>query len=190
MSRASQLEKLLPEEGSNFEEFTDAENYVERDEDGVWIESDYPRYNGSFQHKVYMFFRMNWHTLKRPVIYSVTALLLFFIFFVPVFNHKITAKPIYSDIRLPKTVVPLAYRLDFTTSLENVSFNGIAEIDVEVKEETNFIVIHSHKLSLSNVKIAHGNKKWKVKSIKYNEKNQYAILNFNTLLKPEVSYKK
>jgi len=187
MSCASQLEKLLPEEGSNFEELTDAEN-IERDEDGVWIESDYPRNNSSFQHKVYMFFRMNWHTIKRPVIYTVTAILLFFIFFVPVFNHKITVKPIYSDIRLPKTVIPIAYRLDFSTSLENVSFNGIAEIDIEVKEETNFIVIHSHKLSLSNVAITNGSKKWKVKSIKYNEKNQYAILSFNTLLKPETNY--
>jgi len=186
MSHASQLEKLLPEEGSNFEEF-DTEN-VERDEDGVYIESDYPRYDGSFINKIYTFLTMNWHSLKRPVIYSVTALLLFFIFFVPIFNHKITSKPIYSEIRLPKTVVPIAYRLDFATSLENVSFNGIAEIDVEVKEETNFIVIHSHKLTLSNIKITNGKKKWKAKSIKYNEKNQYAILNFNTILTPETKY--
>ncbi|OUM63816.1 hypothetical protein PIROE2DRAFT_36421, partial [Piromyces sp. E2] len=91
-------------------------------------------------------------------------------------------------IRLPKTVIPTAYRLDFSTSLENVSFQGIAEIDVEVKEETNFIVIHAQKLNLSNIKISSGKKKWKAKSIKYNEKNQYVILSFNTVLKPETSY--
>jgi len=187
MSHSSQLEKLLPGEGSNYEEFTDTEN-IERDEDGVWIESDYPRYSGSFLNKLNIFFRMHWPTLKRPVIYSSTALLLFFIFFMPVLNHKTMSKPIYTDIRLPKTVIPKAYRLDFSTSLENVSFNGIAEIDVDVKEETNFIVIHAQKLSLSNVRITNGKKKWKAKSVKFNEKNQYAIINFNTVLKPEVSY--
>ncbi|ORX53906.1 hypothetical protein BCR36DRAFT_323349 [Piromyces finnis] len=187
MSHASQLEKLLPEDGNNYEDFTDAEN-IERDEDGVWIESDYHHYNGSFINKINMFLRMQWPQFKRPVIYSTTALLLFFIFFVPMLNHKTMSKPIYTDIRLPKTVVPKAYRLDFSTSLENVSFQGIAEIDVEVKEETNFIVIHSQKLNLSNIKIINGKKKWKAKSIKYNEKNQYAILSFNTILKPELNY--
>jgi len=187
MSHSSQLEKLLPEEGSNFEEFTDAEN-IERDEDGVWIESDYHRHSGSFLDKVSIFLRMNWPTLKRPVMYSTTAILLFFIFFMPILNHKTMSKPVYSDIRLPKTVIPTAYRLDFSTSLENVSFNGIAEIDVDVKEETNFIVIHAKKLNLSNVIITNGKKKWKAKSVKFNEENQYAIISFNTVLQPETSY--
>jgi len=183
-SYASQLEKLLPEEGSNFEEYTDAEN-IEKDEDGVWNESKYSYRHASFKRKAHMFFRMNW---CRPIVYSLTAIFLFF-FFVPGLTHKIPHhQPVYSDIRLPKTVVPIAYRLDFSTSLENVSFNGKAEIDVEVKERTNFVVIHSHKLSLSKIKITNGKKKWKAKSIKYNEKNQYAILKFNTVLKPETNY--
>jgi len=187
MSHASQLEKLLPEEDSNSEEGDGFVNCI-RDEDGVWIESDYPRYSGSFLNKLNIFFRMHWPTLKRPIIYSATALLLFFVFFVPVLSHKSSSKPVYTDIRLPKSVIPIAYRLDFTTSLENVSFNGIAEIDVTVKEETNFIVIHSQKLTLSNVRISNGKKKWKSKSVKFNEKNQYAIISFNTILQPETNY--
>ncbi|ORY53935.1 hypothetical protein LY90DRAFT_670288 [Neocallimastix californiae] len=89
----------------------------------------------------------------------------------------------YNDIRLPKTVLPRAYRLDFATSLKNSTFGGIAEIDIEVVAKTNFIVIHSLNLDLSDIELSAESKVWKPVSVEYIEKNQYYILIFNDEIK-------
>ena len=95
---------------------------------------------------------------------------------------------IYSSIRLPETVLPIAYRLDFYTSLENFTFKGKAEIDIEILEETDIVIFHSNQLSLSNINISNDIEKWIPNSINYSKKNQYVILRFNNNLKSKVIY--
>ncbi|KAL6621949.1 peptidase family M1-domain-containing protein [Neocallimastix sp. 'constans'] len=95
---------------------------------------------------------------------------------------------IYSSIRLPETVLPIAYRLDFYTSLENFTFKGKAEIDIEILEETDIVIFHSNQLSLSNINISNDIEKWIPNSINYSKKNQYVILRFNNNLKSKTNY--
>ena len=56
--------------------------------------------------------------------------------------------------RLPRTVEPVAYRLELTPDLEEATFKGSVEIDVRVLEETSRIVLNSAELDISAASVA------------------------------------
>ncbi|KAL6628863.1 peptidase family M1-domain-containing protein [Neocallimastix sp. 'constans'] len=95
---------------------------------------------------------------------------------------------VYSDTRLPENVLPVAYRLDFYTSIENSTFDGKEEIDIEILKETNSIIFHSENLSLSNITISNENEILKPNSIQYIKESNFVTLNFNETLKSETNY--
>jgi len=96
---------------------------------------------------------------------------------------------VYSDTRLPENVLPVAYRLDFYTSIENSTFDGKEEIDIEILKDTNSIIFHSENLSLSNITISNENEVLKPNSIRFTKESNFVTLNFNETLKSEVSNK-
>ena len=56
--------------------------------------------------------------------------------------------------RLPRTVEPVAYRLELTPDLGESTFRGSVEIDVRVLEETPRIVLNSAELDISAASVA------------------------------------
>jgi len=96
---------------------------------------------------------------------------------------------VYSDTRLPENVIPVAYRLDFYTSIENSTFDGKEEIDIEILKDTNSIIFHSENLSLSNITISNENEVLKPNSIQFIKESNFVTLNFNETLKTDVCNK-
>jgi tricorn protease interacting factor F2/3 len=55
--------------------------------------------------------------------------------------------------RLPQTVLPKNYNLNFDVSFELFTFNGKAEIMIEVKETTSVLRLHCEELYISNISL-------------------------------------
>ncbi|KAG7252332.1 hypothetical protein CRUP_024052 [Coryphaenoides rupestris] len=56
----------------------------------------------------------------------------------------------WSHLRLPKYVVPLHYDLQLHPNLTTLSVTGSVRIQVEVKNDTNWVVLHSKALQIFN----------------------------------------
>jgi aminopeptidase N len=53
--------------------------------------------------------------------------------------------------KLPKTVVPAAYRLDLVTDIDKLTFTGVEEIDITVAKPTDTITLNAHDLAIASV---------------------------------------
>ncbi|MHB8246099.1 MAG: M1 family metallopeptidase [Acidimicrobiales bacterium] len=84
--------------------------------------------------------------------------------------------------RLPRTVVPSAYRLRLEPDLDSASFAGTVEIDVEVHEPTTSIVLHAHQLSLGPPILRRDSGRSTEGSVTLDEARQQATLTFARLL--------
>lgn len=58
--------------------------------------------------------------------------------------------------RLPKTFDPKLYNVHLTPHMEKGTFNGKVEIHLTARENTTLIVLNSHKLNISNIKVRNG----------------------------------
>lgn len=56
----------------------------------------------------------------------------------------------WTQLRLPQSVHPLSYELTLTPDLDNMTFAGIAVINMSVLHNTNRIVLHGLNLNISN----------------------------------------
>jgi len=54
--------------------------------------------------------------------------------------------PLWTGIRLPHHVIPVNYRLELRIDPDQTTFVGRSEVDVTVKENTKFIVLHATSL--------------------------------------------
>ncbi|HVX21463.1 MAG TPA: M1 family metallopeptidase [Acidimicrobiales bacterium] len=61
--------------------------------------------------------------------------------------------------RLPRTVEPVTYRLTLAPDLEAATFTGTAEIEVEVRQDTDRIVVNAADLDISGVELACGGRR-------------------------------
>ncbi|KXS19056.1 hypothetical protein M427DRAFT_67604 [Gonapodya prolifera JEL478] len=62
-------------------------------------------------------------------------------------------RPLWSRLRLPSSVIPLHYDLDFYTDLKNFEFGGTATIQLTTLEETDVIVLNTNSLQLSDAEL-------------------------------------
>ncbi|HEX4504086.1 MAG TPA: M1 family metallopeptidase, partial [Alphaproteobacteria bacterium] len=53
--------------------------------------------------------------------------------------------------KLPKTVVPTAYRLDLVTNVDKLTFTGAEEIDINVAKPTDAITLNQNDLAIDSV---------------------------------------
>src|ERR1700749_2130113 len=53
--------------------------------------------------------------------------------------------------KLPKTVVPNAYRLDLVTDLDKLTFTGAEEIHITVAKPTDTVTLNQHDLAIASV---------------------------------------
>uniref|UniRef100_A0A8C7ZPN2 Leucyl/cystinyl aminopeptidase n=1 Tax=Oryzias sinensis TaxID=183150 RepID=A0A8C7ZPN2_9TELE len=96
----------------------------------------------------------------------------------------------WTQLRLPQSVHPLSYELTLTPDLDNMTFAGIAVINMSVLHNTNRIVLHGLNLNISNAtfKIGDGpasnvtvlqykaNQQIAVKFTEYLKVGQYCVL--------------
>lgn len=54
----------------------------------------------------------------------------------------------WSDIRLPRSLLPLHYSLQLTVDLDTFTFTGITEITVRVAQQTRYVIVHVNALSV------------------------------------------
>ncbi|KAK2837344.1 hypothetical protein Q5P01_014556 [Channa striata] len=59
----------------------------------------------------------------------------------------------WSRLRLPRYIVPLHYRLLLHPNLTNLSFTGSVQIQIDVQNNTNWVVLHSKGLQISKATI-------------------------------------
>lgn len=59
------------------------------------------------------------------------------------------------ELRLPKSSVPMHYDLELTTNVHDGSrsISGIVRINIEIRENTDFITLHNHGLTMDEVKL-------------------------------------
>uniref|UniRef100_A0A7N6F647 Aminopeptidase n=1 Tax=Anabas testudineus TaxID=64144 RepID=A0A7N6F647_ANATE len=59
----------------------------------------------------------------------------------------------WSRLRLPRYIVPLHYRILLHANLTNLSFTGSVQIQIDVQNNTNWVVLHSKGLQISKATI-------------------------------------
>ncbi|KAJ3332171.1 hypothetical protein HDU93_009301 [Gonapodya sp. JEL0774] len=62
--------------------------------------------------------------------------------------HK---RPLWNSLRLPTSLVPIHYALDFVTDLDDFSFAGTATIRLFAQQATDFVILNSRDLNLTDV---------------------------------------
>ncbi|XP_047447734.1 endoplasmic reticulum aminopeptidase 2 [Mugil cephalus] len=59
----------------------------------------------------------------------------------------------WSRLRLPRYIIPVQYRLLLHPNLTNLSFTGSVQIQIDVQNNTNWVVLHSKGLQISKATI-------------------------------------
>ena len=60
----------------------------------------------------------------------------------------------WKDIRLPRSILPKSYDIEFMADFDNQYFEGKVDIRMNVVEATNYIILHVKDLNVSNVEIS------------------------------------
>ncbi len=84
-------------------------------------------------------------------------------------------------VRLPASVTPRTYRIDFTPDIQALTFSGTVQIDITVHQPTKNIVLNSADLVIDRAGVlGHGD----VPTIRYDTQEQTAILKLDRELSP------
>jgi puromycin-sensitive aminopeptidase len=87
--------------------------------------------------------------------------------------------------RLPSTVIPSHYRIHLEPDLENATFSGNVEIEVEVSQATDNIQINSAELAISSAAVLDAvGTKIETAEVKHDEDMERATLSFDSELSP------
>ena len=62
------------------------------------------------------------------------------------------SKP-WSDIRLPRNIVPSHYNISLRVDLEKFVFSGSVDIDVECTRDTEYVIIHANSLDIKKSQV-------------------------------------
>jgi aminopeptidase N len=85
------------------------------------------------------------------------------------------------EVRLPASVTPRSYRIDFTPDIQALTFRGTVQIDVTVHQRTKSIVLNSADLVIERAGVlGHGD----VRTIRYDTPEQTATLMLGRELRP------
>ena len=73
--------------------------------------------------------------------------------------YEVKSKPMvspglpWSNIRLPRTLIPSDYTLELKVDLDEFVFTGSVSINVQCKKDTNYVIIHSNTLIIDDPKV-------------------------------------
>jgi len=81
--------------------------------------------------------------------------------------------------RLGRTIVPSAYRIFITPDLENATFTGRVEIDVDVTESTKEVKLNAIELELGAATLTTGGTAHRSIDLRLDEEYEVATYNFD-----------
>ncbi|KAJ8982959.1 hypothetical protein NQ317_005276 [Molorchus minor] len=95
------------------------------------------------------------------------------------------------DVRLPKSVVPHAYRLTLTPFLQtgNFTFHGKVEILVNVTETTNNITLHADDLFIDTVSVTDVNRQTvSIRDVRSVKSKQFLVIDLDEAIQADNQY--
>jgi len=90
--------------------------------------------------------------------------------------------PSKAECRLPTTVRPLHYRLTLRPELAAATFQGRVEVDIEIKEQTDKIVVNAAELQVQSAEVVIGDRVVSSSSVSLNEADEVLTLTFPSAL--------
>lgn len=96
----------------------------------------------------------------------------------------------WKDIRLPKNVLPLRYKIYLKPDLVSTfDFTGRVAIDVHCVEPADYVIVHYKKLDIDSFKILGSDKKYiKDKGFLRNDANEQILLKLSEKLQASQNY--
>jgi len=91
----------------------------------------------------------------------------------------------WNKMRLPDTVSPLHYHLLIHPNLTSLDFTGLVQIQIDVNQDTEFIILHSKDLHIFNARLLSSDmsQQQPLKVLEYPYFQQIALISDNALLK-------
>ncbi|CAK6959837.1 endoplasmic reticulum aminopeptidase 1b [Scomber scombrus] len=89
----------------------------------------------------------------------------------------------WDRMRLPKTVFPLHYDLSLHPNLTTLDFTGVVRIQLDVKEDTNTVVLHAKQMQISNVLLLAPEGVRPLQVLEYPRSHQLALVSDKVLTK-------
>ena len=86
------------------------------------------------------------------------------------------------NIRLSNKIIPLEYRIELEPDLENFTFGGTETIDIELREATKAITLHSKEIDIDTVHIEAGKVKIFATKISYDPASDTATFHFPDII--------
>lgn len=88
------------------------------------------------------------------------------------------------SLRLPKSSVPTHYDISLTTDVHvgQRAFTGVVKIEIEIKENTDFITLHNRGLQINEVKLI--NRAEAELEIRFTEDAEKEFLIIESLIRP------
>ncbi|XP_053181122.1 endoplasmic reticulum aminopeptidase 1b [Scomber japonicus] len=89
----------------------------------------------------------------------------------------------WDRMRLPKTVFPLHYDLSLHPNLTTLDFTGVVRIQLDVKEDTNTVILHAKQMQISNVLLLAPEGVRPLQVLEYPRSHQLALVSDKVLTK-------
>lgn len=86
------------------------------------------------------------------------------------------------NIRLSENILPIKYNIEIKPDLENFTFQGVENIQIEILKSTKEITLHSKEIDIETASINFEKKKIFTKKISYNEKEETVTFFFPNLI--------
>ncbi len=93
-----------------------------------------------------------------------------------------TKKQTFKSVRLSKKITPLKYKIHFEPNLDEFTFSGEEEIELEIKKPTKVIRMHSAEIEILEIELLQ-NKKSQTGKVVYKEKDEEVIFTFENPIK-------
>lgn len=88
----------------------------------------------------------------------------------------------WSDIRLPLSIEPSHYILRIRPNVTTETFTGSVDIELNIKNTTDFIVLHSKELNISEVNLTTSKGNVGIKLINYCTEREQVVITLNEKL--------
>ena len=82
----------------------------------------------------------------------------------------------WREIRLPPWIVPSHYKLDVTTRLSSLAYEGSVEIAFSVLAASSFVVLHQKGLEVAGVTVSKANKTVSILRTEYRPSEEYLVI--------------
>jgi len=88
-----------------------------------------------------------------------------------------------ASVRLSKFVSPVKYTIHFVPDLDNFTFTGVEEIQIELKKSTKEIILHAAEIEVLSV-VVEQSKKSQTGKVTYKELDEQVVFEFGPGVKP------